>query len=80
MKKEIHRIRVDGRKRRFSNTMHGVMTSFKAVPIRFKNAIRVDADFFKNTQERISVFENTRLRVDGQIRFKNAIRVDADFF
>ena len=27
---------------------------------------------FLNTEKNISVFENTRLRVDGQIRFKNA--------
>ena len=33
--------------------------------------LRVDADFFKYG-EKISVFKNTRLRVDGQIRFKNA--------
>ena len=33
--------------------------------------LRVDADFFKYG-EKNSVFENTRLRVDGQIRFKNA--------
>ena len=28
--------------------------------------------FFLNTEENISVLENIRLRVDGQIRFKNA--------
>ena len=33
---------------------------------------RVDADFVLNTEENISVLENIRLRVDGQIRVKNA--------
>ena len=28
--------------------------------------------FFKYTEEKIAVFENTQVRVDGQIRFKNA--------
>ena len=33
----------------------------------------VDADFFfLNTEKKISVLENIRLRVDGQIRVKNA--------
>ena len=32
----------------------------------------VDADFVLNTEKKIFVFENTRLRVDGQIRVKNA--------
>ena len=27
---------------------------------------------FLNTEENVSVFQNTRLRVDGQIRFENA--------
>ena len=36
-------------------------------------------EIFLNTEENISIFENTRLRVDGQVRFK-ALRVDADFF
>ena len=32
----------------------------------------MDADFFKYEEKKPSVFENSRLRVDGQIRFKNA--------
>ena len=38
--------------------------------IPFEN-VRVDGDFL-NTEKKPSVFENTRLRVDGQMRFKNA--------
>ena len=34
---------------------------------------------FLNTEKKISVFENTSIRVDGQTRFK-MLRVDADFF
>ena len=33
--------------------------------------LRVDADFL-NREKKISVLENTRLHVNGQIRFKNA--------
>ena len=32
----------------------------------------MDADFFLNTEKKSSVFENSRLRKDGQIRSKNA--------
>ena len=38
----------------------------------------MDADIFLNTEKKAIVFENTRLRVDGQIRFKT-LRVDAGF-
>ena len=44
---------------------------FALPPIQFKKTLRVDADFL-NTEKNTSVFENTRLPVDGQIRFKNA--------
>ena len=101
----MYRIRVDGRKRRFSNTMTSCLGSRLAFPhIRFEN-VTCGRRFFKygeknlrfrkypatcgwsntiqkryvwtqifflNTEEKVSVFENTRLRVDGQIRFKNA--------
>ena len=50
-----------------------VMTRFKA---RFSvHTIRkryVGTQFFLNTEKKNSVFENTRIRVVGQIRFKNA--------
>ena len=101
----MYRIRVDGRKRRFSNTMTSCLGSRLAFPhIRFENVTcgrrflkygeknlrfrKYPATcgwsntiqkryvwtqiFFLNTEEKVSVFENTRLRVDGQIRFKNA--------
>ena len=72
LKTEIHRIRVDRRKQRFSNTMTSCLASVLARPlILFENATR-GRRFFLNTEKKISVFENIRLRVDGQIRFENA--------
>ena len=68
----MYRIRVDERKRRFSNTMTSCLGSRLALPhIRFKNAT-YGRRFFLNTEENVFVFYNTRLRVDGQIRFENA--------
>ena len=52
---------MDGRKRRFSNTMTSCLGSRLALPhMRFERR-----RFFLNTEEKFSVFENTRLRVDG---------------
>ena len=64
MKTEIHRIRVGGRKRRFSNTMTSCLGLRLALPhIRFENAT-CGRRFFKYG-EKISVkFENTRLCVN----------------
>ena len=67
----MYRIRVDGRKRRFSNTMTSCLGSRFALRTYDLKTLRVDADFL-NTEENVSVFQNTRLRVDGQIRFENA--------
>ena len=35
---------------------------------------------FLNTAKKVSVFENTRLCVDGQLQFKNAIKCRRRFF
>ena len=52
--------------------MTSCLGSRLALPhIRFENAT-CGRRFFLNTEKKASVFENTRLRVDGQIRFKNA--------
>ena len=99
LKTEIYRIRVDGRKRRFSNTLSRVesfengdssyscgrakMEVFKYddIMLRFKGRSSAHTIrkrymwtqiFFKIRRKKITVFENTRIRVDGQIRFKNA--------
>ena len=69
LKTGMHRIRADGRKRRFSNAMTSCLGSRLALPhIRFEDAM-CRRKFFKY-EEKTSNFENTRLRVDGQIRFK----------
>ena len=75
---------MDGRIRRFSNTLSRVeifengnlsysceVFNYDDVMPEFVNATR-GRRFFFNTEEKVSVFENTRLRVDIQIRFENA--------
>ena len=72
---EMYRICVGERKRRFSfsNTMTSCLDSRLALPhIRFENATCGRRFFILNTEEEVCVFENTQLRVDGQIRFENA--------
>ena len=54
--------------RRFSNTM---MSYLRFCTYDLKT-LRVNADFFNKRRKKISVFENTWLRVDKQIRFENA--------
>ena len=68
LKTVTYRLRVDGRKRRFSNTMTSCLGSRLALWHNYDSEV---ADLF-NMEEKVSVFENTRLRVDGQIRFENA--------
>ena len=63
---------MDGRKRSFSNTMTLCLGSKLALlHIRFENAT-CRPNFFLNTEEKVSILENTRLRVDGRTRFENA--------
>ena len=95
---ETYRIRVDGRKQRFSNTMTSCLGSRLALrhnydskdadlfkyggkSLRFQkypatygrsNTIRkryVWTQVFLNTEKKISVFENTRLRADRALRW-----------
>ena len=72
------RICVDGRKRRFLNTMTSWLHIGSRLALRHSYDSE-EADLFKYGGK-VSVFENTRLSVDGRIRFENAIRVDAILF
>ena len=72
------RISVDGRKRRFLNTM----TSWLHIGSRLALRHSYDsegADLFKYGGK-VSVSENTRLSVDGRIRFENATCGRNSFF
>ena len=62
------------RKRRFSNTMTSCLGSRLALPhIRFENVTcGVWTQLVLKTEDKVSVFENTRLRVNGQKWFENA--------
>ena len=68
LKTETYRICVDGRKRRFLNTMTSCLGSegslFGTTTIRKRQ-------IYLNMEGKVSVFENTRLSVDGRIRFEN---------
>ena len=73
-KAEMYRISVDGRKPKFSNTMTSCLGSELALThIQFENAW-CGHRFFKIRRKKLSVFENTRLRVDNQIRYKKPYR------
>ena len=64
LKMEMYRFRVDGRKRRFSNSMKSYLGSRLALQfIRLEN-VTCGCRLFLNTEEKISFFENTWLRVD----------------
>ena len=63
----MYRVRVDGRKPevfKYDDAMPRFYARSSAHTIR-------KAQIYLNTEEKVSVFENTRLRVDGQIRFEN---------
>ena len=68
-----HRIRVDGRKTEVFK-YDDVMSRFKARSSAhtIRKRYTCGRRFFKYGEKKISLFKNTRLRVDDQIRFKNA--------
>ena len=73
LKTEI-RIRVDGRKERFSNTMTSITSC-----LRSKHTIRkryVWTKIFLNTEKKISVFENTDPATCGWSNDSQTLRVD----
>ena len=77
---EIHCICVDGRKRRFPNTMTSCLSSGLALlHIQLEDATNGRRSVL-NTKKKYPLFSknNTRLRVDGQIGFKTA--TCGDFF
>ena len=78
VKTKMYCIRLDGQKRRFSNMMKSCLGAKLVLPIQKYVRMQI----LLNTQKRTSVFENTRLQMDGQIQCNNSktLRVDADFF
>ena len=78
VKTKMYCIRLDRRKRWFSNMMKSCLGAKLFLPIQKYVRMQI----LLNTQKITSFFENTRLQMDGQIQCNNSktLRVDADFF